>query len=677
MPIHIYHLEQNQVIYFALRELKRYLARMTGEEVKVVRAWEYDPDAPGVWLGMPWHFEKALLLEVAERVPEFHGPDDGVRVRARSGNVAISGANPRSILFGVYRWLEALGCRWLGPGNKGERVPRVAAPLALELDLLEAPSTRFRVICIEGSCSLEHVRDMIDYAVKRGFNGYFVQFFNGYTFFDRWYGVEKHRQPVHAPITSKQAAKFTEQVKHEAWRRGLMLHAVGHGWTCKPLGLPAEKWAPYTEPVPEVVAPFLAEIDGERKLFRGIPLFTQLCYSNPLVRMMFVEGVLEYIAGHQGEEVVHASLADGGNNHCECAACRKSRPADLYVRMLNEIDRALTEMKIHTRLVVPAYVDLLWGPKTERLANPDRFLLMFAPITRSYLRSLAEPGPGDDIPMPPYKRNRLTYPADPRANLRLLDSWKPAFAGERIIFEYYYWRMHHYDPGQMRMARIMWEDLRSLDALGFTGFISAQAQRVCFPTGLNMHVMGRTLWDKNADFDALVDEYLADLFGEDGPSVRRYLETLTELMDHELLDPADNSRPVDPAKRELALRGWDAAPAVVDAFLPIIERGCKADDPVTAAAWRIMHHHAWYAKAFADLYARVYRHDETASAAFITLADELDRRLPYIHQVFDTYIAKLMCQHALAMEGLPFEERANPRETVTEEKKEGEPVVSF
>jgi len=663
--IRIYYLEQNQVIDFALRELKRYLRLMTGDEVKVARAWGYNPEEPGIWLGMPWQFEKALLLEVANRTPEFHGPDDVIRVRARGGNVAISGSNARSILFGVYRWLEALGCRWLRPGNRGERVPKVADPLALELDLLDAPSTRFRTICIEGSCSFEHVRDMIDYAVRRGFNGYFTQFFNGFTFYDRWYGVEKGRRPARVPFAAKQAYKLNERVKHEAWKRGLMLHTVGHGWTCKPLGLPAEQWAPHTEPVPEVVTPFLAEINDERALFRGIPLFTQLCYSNPLVRMMFVEGVLEYIAGHQGEEVVHVWLGDGGNNHCECADCRKSRPADWLVIMLNEIDRALTEMKMHTRIVFPAYVDLLWGPKSECLANPDRFLLMFAPITRSYHRSLAEPGPDDEMPLPPYRRNKLKYPADPRANLRLLDSWKEAFTGERIIFEYYYWRMWHYDPGQMRMARTLWQDLRALDALGFSGFVSGQAQRVCFPTGLNMHVMGKTLWNREADFDTLVDDYLADLFGADGPAARRYLETLTALLDHELLDPADNSRPIDPAKREEALRGWDAAPAVVDAFLPVIERGCQSDDPVTAAAWRIMRHHAWYAKAFADLYARIYRHDQTAPAAFTTLADELDRRLPYIHQVFDTYICKLMCQHALAMEGLPFEERANPRETVT------------
>ena len=655
--VHIYQLERSAPLDFAARELAKYLTRMTGEQAQVTMAWQYHAGQPGVWLGMPWQFGKARLLEIAERVEEFNGPEDAVRVLARGAHVVLTGANARSILFAAYRWLETLGCRWLRPGKDGERVPRVEEPLALEVDLFEVPSARYRVICIEGSCSLSHARAMIDYAAKRGFNGYFTQFYNCYTFFDRWYGMERHRAPKRTPFASQKALQLTEKVKSAAWRRGMMLHTVGHGWTCTPLGLPAEKWEPYAEPLSDVITPFLAEIDGERKLFRGIPLFTQLCYANPLVQMMFVESVLQYIAAHQGEDVVHVWLADGGNNHCECPECRQSRPSDLFVRMLNRLDAELTQLHINTRLVFPAYVDLFWGPQTERIANPDRFILMFAPITRSYMRSLAD-GEASTAALPPYQRNKLTYPADPRENLRLLDTWKPAFAGEQILFEYYYWRMHHYDPGQLRMARTLWQDLRMLADLGFSGLISGQIQRICFPTGVNMYVMGKTLWQREEDFDVLVDGYLADLFGDDGPAVRQYLATLTALMDHELLDPADNTKPIDPAQCARALQGWDATPAVVDAFLPAIARGCQSPDRVTAAAWRILSHHAWYVKAFADLYARIYRHDATASAAFVQLADALDRRLPQLHHVFDTYLCKLMCQHALAMAGLPFTERA-------------------
>ncbi len=664
MAITIYQLDRHRVVGFAARELRRYLAQMTGAAVEIVAARAYRPELPGIWLGTA-RFGVAADARA-----------DTIRVAARGGHATLSGANPRAVLFAAYRFLEALGCRWLRPGREGERVPAGVDLAAAALDLRETPSAAHRVICIEGSCSMAHVRAMIDYAAKRGFNGYQTQFFNCYTFFDRWYGVERHRRPVRTPFAADRAFRYTARAQREARRRGLLLHTVGHGWTCVPLGLPAEKWAPYEGPVPEASVQYFAEIDGARTLHRRIPLFTQLCYGNPAVQRLVVDGIVQYIEAHPDEAVVHTWLADGGNNHCECPRCRETRPADFHVRMLNAVDAELTRRGLATRLVVCAYVDLLWGPETERILNPDRFVLLFAPITRSYHHSLAETAAAEE-PLPPYQRNKLAFPATARGNLRLLQTWDCAFTGERLLFEYYFWRMHHYDPGQLRMARTLWQDVRHLELLGFSGLISAQAQRVCFPTGVSLHILGKTLWDRTADFDALVDDYLADVFPGDGPAVRRYLEQLTAALDHELLDPADNSKPINPAKRRQALQGWDAAPGLVDAFLPVIARGCADPDPVTAAAWRLLRHHAWYAKAFADLYARVYRHDERATAAFTALADELDRRLPELHHVFDTYICKLMCQHALAMEHLPFEERAVPREGAPARRKQGEAVVNF
>lgn len=662
MSIIIYQLDRHRVVGFAARELRRYLGRMTGAAVQIVAAKEYAPEQPGIWLGT------ARFGVAAD------GRIDTIRVSAHGGHAVLTGANPRAVLFAAYRFLEALGCRWLRPGRDGERVPTGVELAQATVELRETPSAAHRVICIEGSCSIAHVRAMIDYAAKRGFNAYQTQFFNCYTFFDRWYGVERHRRPVRTPFASERAARYTEMAKRAARARGLMLHTVGHGWTCVPLGLPAEKWAPFQGEVPADAVPYFAEINGERKLCRNIPLFTQLCYGNPAVQRLVVDAMVDYIIAHPDEEVVHTWLADGGNNHCECPRCRDTRPTDFHVRMLNAVDAELTRRGLNTRLVLCAYVDLLWGPETERIVNPDRFFILFAPITRSYMRSLAEVS--EDEPLPPFTRNRLSFPATPRGNLRLLQSWERAFAGERVIFEYYFWRMHHYDPGQMRMARTLWEDLRHLELLGFAGMISASIQRAAFPTGLGLHLMGTMLWDRAGDFDTLVNDYFTDVFGPDGPAVRQYLEALTAALDHELLDPADNGKPINPAKRRQAIEGWDAAPGIIDAFRPIIARGCASPDPVTAAAWRLLDHHAWYAGAFADLYARVYRHDETATAAFSTLADELDRRLPELHHVFDTYICKLMCQHALAMEGLPFEERAVPQEAPVRRKK-GEAVVNF
>jgi len=53
-----------------------------------------------------------------------HGPrGDGFTWRATAGRVEIKGDGPRGLLYGVYDFLESLGCRWVEPGSRGERLP--------------------------------------------------------------------------------------------------------------------------------------------------------------------------------------------------------------------------------------------------------------------------------------------------------------------------------------------------------------------------------------------------------------------------------------------------------------------------------------------------------------------------------------------------------------------------
>src|SRR5438477_193048 len=72
------------------------------------------------------------------------------------------------------------------PGPDGESLPRVDLA-ASAVRVAEAASYRHRGICIEGAVSYEHVRDVVDWMPKVGLNAYFVQFREGYTFFERWY----------------------------------------------------------------------------------------------------------------------------------------------------------------------------------------------------------------------------------------------------------------------------------------------------------------------------------------------------------------------------------------------------------------------------------------------------------------------------------------------------------
>ena len=193
----------------------------------------------------------------------------------------------------------------------------------------------------------------------------------------------------------------------------MILHLVGHGWTCEPFGIPGPGWYPHEGPIPPESVQYLAEVNGQRQLHGQIALNTNLCYGNPETRRIVTEAIVAYAQENPDVDIIHFWLADGVNNHCECPLCRDIRPSDLYVRMLNELDEKLTAAQVATKIVFLAYVDLLWPPQKERIQNPARFLLMFAPITRSYSTSFTAAGKARGAshtardPPTPARRNSL------------------------------------------------------------------------------------------------------------------------------------------------------------------------------------------------------------------------------------------------------------------------------
>jgi len=642
--ITVHRLGKEVPVRFAASELKRYLKKMSGRPVNARAAASYCAGAKGIWVGTADAFPGVVPAHLARREHPF---DDAVFVNARGGHVVVAGVNPRSVVFAAYRYLEELGCRWLRPGREGERVPGRANPLAKTVALAEAPSYRHRCICIEGSCSEEHVRSMIDYAAKRSFNAYFFQFRNSFVFFDRWYSKDTHLPRKPGTFSEQEASAICDRLKAQLRKRGMIAHMVGHGWTTESLGIKANQWTQASRP-PASARKFFAQIGGKRELFHGVPVNTQLCYSNPKARTIMAREVAGYAEAHPDEEVIHVWLADGSNNFCECPNCRNTRPSEFYVMMLNEIDEMLSRKNLSTRIVFLAYVDLLWAPTKQRIKNQDRFILMFAPITRSYTKSFLEDTRSAEK-IGPYVCNKLVFPSSPRANLKLLDGWLKHFKGDCVDFDYHLYRDHNLDPGQTALAEVLFEDVSGLDRLGMNGFISCQITRICFPTGLYMHAMGKGLWEARKGYGRLVDEYFADVFGRQGAAAKNYLKGITRLFDPPLL----RGEKKDEASRKKALRSFAHVAALVQEFRPTIEKGCRAADKTTAAAWKIMRDHAWYVRSLAQVYEAAYRGDAEKAVELCGKCEQgLDRRQPRLHHVLDGAMTKIAMRLVLHNQGI-------------------------
>ncbi len=512
---------QDRTIRFAARELARHLRLATGAGTRVTsRATSGERS-----------FTLCLADGAGVRLPLGSGDDAFAIIPGASGCV-IAGANPRSVLFGVYRYLRELGFRWIRPGARGVVRPakRIRDPFAMRRRIVERAAYRYRTICIEGACSREHVLDLIDWMAKRGMNGYFLQFDFGTYFFKRWY---EHRGNPHLapePIDAERVQAIIRDVEAALGDRGMRFERMGHGWTCAALGISGEGgWDQDAEPVPADKVDWLAQVDGKRELSGGISLNTNLDYSNPAVRTAVVDGIVAYARTHPQVDLLHFWLADGANNHDERPSSQDTRPADFYVDMLNQLDVALSAAGLATRIVFLIYVDLLWPPERARIANPDRFTLMFAPITRSYTASFFA-GTGDgSAGMTPYVRNKLQFPRDPAVNLAYLKAWQETFSGDGFDFDYHMWWGGYHDLAHMALAKVMHQDIRGLAGAGLHGFNSCQVTRHSFPHNLLMDVMARTLWDPKTPFARIVAESFRDAFGRDGAEVARVLTALSKL----------------------------------------------------------------------------------------------------------------------------------------------------
>jgi hypothetical protein len=597
---------------------------MTGNRLAVSYEENAGLKLPTLQLGLFHDFGIEIPREVANVYY-----DDAIIIDVEAGSGTIAGTNPRACLIAVYRFLREIGCRWIRPGSDGEIVPskRLADMTAR---VSEHASLRHRGIVIEGASSSENVADMIEWLPKLGFNSYFIQFKNAYPFFYQWYAHVHNPTLSPEPFTLDDAKSITRKLEQEIKKRGLLFHAVGHGWTCESLRIPALGRKEEDISIPPNMAHYLAETGGKREFWKGNPVNTNLCYSNDEARRVMVDHIAEYLEQNGDIDLLHVWLADDYNNHCECRSCAEHSPTDLYVKLLNELDQELTNREIQAKIVFLLYFELLWAPETNTIVNPDRFMLMFAPISRTFAKSFADMPVAGSVPE--FVRNHIKLPQSVEQNVAFLRDWQRQFPGEGFDFDYPLGRAHYGDPGYMRISEVISSDIRSLGQLGLNGYLSCQEQRAFLPTALPNYVMGLKLWNSGLEFGTIADDYFQYAFGPDWSECKQYLSDLSSLFDIEYWCGQKEWR-----DKELAEKLGRVEPTV-NRFKAVIERNREMDNAVWKKSWIYLDYHAEYAVLFAQtLMAKALEDEELAKRRWDVLVGYLQRNELALQPVFDVF----------------------------------------
>ena len=617
-------------IDFAACELKKYLRMMMPEsgDIKI----SYAPDATG---GFRLGLMQDLGLDVSDA--EDVALDDIIYIDCDISGGIIAGDNPRSVLLAVYEYLRQNGCRWLFPGVDGEYIPmQNISPVKYR----HKPSLRHRGPCIEGATSQRVLLDTIDFIPKAGMNMFMMQFFVPTPFFNEYYN---HRHNV---IREKESVSYNTMLQwkmrceSEMAMRGIAFHDVGHGWAAEPFGIDTSSGWDAVDPsiVPDDAVQYLALVGGKRGLHKGRVLTTQFCLSNPEARAKVVSYVLEYCKKHSNVDYLYVSLADGQNNHCECSECVTKTVSDWYVILLNELDAVLSAAGISTKISFTAYTETTWAPISERILNKDRFILEFAPYSRSYQRTLTE---GADVVVRPFERNNITLPESLDEYVAYYREWKKTWDGSAMAFEYHFWRHMISDFSGLILARRINEDVETYHRLGISGVMACGSQRAYFPNGFAYYVFARKLFDVGASYDVLLEDYYNHAYGDGWREIAETLEKIADLIGFGYMEGEESENPdislyYSPKRAEkIAL----VAPyAQKCREIALANRGRHSR--VSAVSYALLEIYSEFARLAADaLHLRALGDKDGAIEKYSSLAKYMSEREVYIETCYDLSIS--------------------------------------
>ena len=451
--------------------------------------------------------------------------NDRYYICIKEGSGYIEGANEVSTLIASYAFLQELGFRYPSPIATYKPEPVSDSFKSVSIIKQSEASYKHRGIVLEGGNRLENVIDMIKWMPKMGMNSFFIQFKVPYIFFSAWYTHMNNNLFQPEQFDKMRSIRMGHTIEEALKERGMHIHAVGHGWSCEAVGLDGFGWEKVPEKIAKPIRNRLAMINGKRCLYHGIPINTNLCYAQQENIDAMVNQIVKFAKEHENIDILHVWLADENNNICECEQCKKTIPADQYIKILNIVDAELTKQNLNTKICMLIYNDLLSAPQKERINNKSRFLLMFAPIARTFesgfkdIKNIEEPKP--------YSRNKNILPVKIEENIAYLKAWKKVFTGDSFDFDYHLGRAHYGDPGYMKISKIISNDIKELENLGLNGLMSCQEIRCAFPTFLPNYTMAKTLWNKDIEFTDVVNEYFIAEYGCLGIELSRILTLIS------------------------------------------------------------------------------------------------------------------------------------------------------
>lgn len=463
-PWHVVALSDAPPVALAVRELQQHWAAMCNR-------------TPAL-LG---HLPRSAALNAIVLVVNDAG-GDGFTWRATPDRIEVTGHSPRGLLFGVYHLLEALGCRWLAPGDAWARTPRQTTVALPSAPVTSSPAFAGRCLILGHYAFALEMEAWIEWAARNRFNTIFVHTTPG----DFGLGAV----PQWAWVRQRDAAMSALHA------RAMTVEVGGHGL---PALLPRARFK-------EMPLAFREE-HGQRTKRHNF------CPSSPQAKATVQANARRYFLDNPSADVYHLWADDiPGGGWCSCAACAKLSSSDQLMLATNMVAEVLADVAPQAELSFIAYLDT--EVPATRIAPRPNVCLLWAPRTRCYGHAVDDPTCPVNVPY---------YPATLNAQ-----SARFAEAGTVRVFEYYSDALLFKSVLPI-LTRVMQQDLRAYRAAGVHTIQTLMTGTHPWTTAQWTNwLFGRLAWDPDGDVDALLADFCDAAFGAAGPAMVDYYRALEQ-----------------------------------------------------------------------------------------------------------------------------------------------------
>jgi hypothetical protein len=312
-------------------------------------------------------------------------------------------------------------------------------------------------------------------------------------------------------------------------------------------------------------------------------------------------------------------------------------------------------------------MDTCWAPLENTIRNPDRFILMLAPISRRYDSSLdAKKIPTE---LPPYVRNKLSMPPTLEDFFGHFNKWRESWHGANISFEYHFWRaMFLRDVTGINLARVLHNDVKAYLENGIDGILEDGSQRSFFPNGFAFYSYARTMFNKETPFEEILADYYYTAYGKEWKKIYSYMQKLCTAFDIAYLSKSKSKNPkISDYYNPEHASSLDKVKAICREARNTLDSFTGIEYRLHSVSLKLLKYHLDYIEMLAEAYAYKALGDDTAAREkYDGLVDtmakaELDIQQYYDHGLCCKALATVFIKTVTHNEYMDVEEKAEKK----------------